>query len=113
MASQLGYQLGSLDVWDLTPAGLPSKNFPNWWRPEDHVGRSALIVYDERHYPGEIERVKDSFERVGPETRVSIDRFRTSVLGLELGDRDSFVLIEAFNYRGPKRVDRRVFPSED
>ena len=34
------------------------KNFPNWWRLEDHLGKNAVIVYDSKHYEKEPERVK-------------------------------------------------------
>lgn len=112
LASQLAYQLRSLDVWELTPAGKPSKNFPNWWRREAYLGKNAVIVYDSRHYHREPERVRairDAFERTDAPQEVTIPRVR--ILGR--GDDEKYMIFTGFNYRGPKAVERREAPSED
>lgn len=112
LASQLAYQTRSLDVWEMTPAGKPSKNFPNWWRLEDHLGKNAVIVYDSRHYEREPERAKsirDSFERTSPPRELVIPRVRL----LGRGDDERYMIFSGFNYRGPREVERREAPSED
>lgn len=112
LASQLAYHSGSLEVWDLTPAGRPAKSFPHWWHPEDHLGKDAVIVYDSKHYGKEPDRVKaieGSFERVGLMDEVAIPRFQLS--GHD--DPDRYMIYSAWNYRGPKTVERRSDPSED
>ena len=105
----MGYLLRSSEAWELTPVGKPSKNFPNWWTPQSHLGKNAVVVYDARHYPQELERVKESFERVDPPEEVIVPR----VQFMGLGEKERYVLLNAWGYRGPKRVERRAAPSED
>jgi hypothetical protein len=103
LASQMGYLLRTSEAWDLTPAGWPSKNFPKWWRPEGHLGKNAVIVYDVRHFPQEAERVRsiaESFERVDPPEELVIPRVRF----MGRGDDERYKIWRAWNYRGPKRV---------
>src|SRR6185295_3340812 len=112
LASQMGYLLRTPEAWELTPAGKPAKNFPNWWRLEDHLGKNAVVVYDAAHYAREPERVKaivESFERVGPVDQVLIPRVHLS----RHEDPDRYMIFSAWHYRGPKTVERRAAPSED
>jgi 4-amino-4-deoxy-L-arabinose transferase-like glycosyltransferase len=103
LASQMGYLLRTHEAWELTPAGRPSKNFPNWWRRDEHLGQNAVIVYDSRHYRLETERVQsiaESFERLAPPEEVVVPRVR--ILGRS--DDESYMIFSAWNYRGPKKV---------
>lgn len=109
LASQLGYLLRTGDAWELTPAGKPAKNFPNWWNEADHRGKNAVVVFDKDHYPGEIDRVRAAFERVDSEEEVVIPRVQV----LRWGGEARYVLLNAWNYKGPARADPRPSPSED
>jgi hypothetical protein len=87
----------------MTPAGRPSKNFPNWWRGDEHRGKNAVIVYDTRHFRQEAERVQsiaDAFERVDPPREVIVPRVRF----LGRGEDEGYMIWNAWNYRGPKKV---------
>jgi 4-amino-4-deoxy-L-arabinose transferase-like glycosyltransferase len=109
LASQMGYLLRTPEAWELTPAGKPAKNFPNWWRREEHLGKNAVIVYDGKHYPQEMAILKESFERIDAPEEVVVQR----VQFLRLGDNEKYFVMNAWNYRGPKTVERRTAPSED
>jgi 4-amino-4-deoxy-L-arabinose transferase-like glycosyltransferase len=103
LASQMGYLLQTREAWELTPAGRPSKNFPNWWRKDEHLGKNAVIVYDSRHFRQEADRVQsiaDAFERVDPPREVIIPRVRF----LGRGEDEGYMIWSAWNYRGPKKV---------
>jgi 4-amino-4-deoxy-L-arabinose transferase-like glycosyltransferase len=111
LASQMGYLLRTRESWELTPAGRPSKNFPNWWRKDEHLGKNAVIVYDSRHYKLDTERVRgiaESFERVDPPEEVIVPRVRF----LNRGDDEKYMIWSAWNYRGPKKVFGAT-PEED
>jgi 4-amino-4-deoxy-L-arabinose transferase-like glycosyltransferase len=111
LASQMGYVLKTNEAWEMTPAGKPTKNFPNWWRLEEHRGKNAVVVYDSRHYERERDRVRsidESFERVDPPEEVVVPRIRF----LGRGDDERYRIWRAWNYRGPKTVERRS-ASED
>ncbi|HZE95788.1 MAG TPA: glycosyltransferase family 39 protein [Planctomycetota bacterium] len=109
LASQLGYQLRMPEAWEQTPAGRPSKNFPNWWREEEHRGKNAVIVIEGRRYPQELARIAACFERVGPPEDVVVPRIR--VLGL--GEDAKFSILSAWGYKGPAQVEPRAPPSDD
>ena len=103
LASQMGYLLRTGEAWELTPAGRPSKNFPNWWRRDEHLGKNAVIVYDSRHFRQEADRVQsitESFERVDPPEEVVIPRVRF----IGRGDDEKYMIWSAWNYRGPKKT---------
>ena len=109
VASQLGYVLRTNESWDLTPVGRPAKSFPNWWDEKSRLGRNAVVVLDDRHYPGELDRIKECFERVdGPEP-VDVPRLRLGRFG---GDERYWVL-SAWNYRGARVVSPRAADPED
>jgi hypothetical protein len=105
----MGYLLRTSEAWELTPAGRPAKNFPNWWRLEDHLGKNAVIVYDGKHYPQEMPILEEAFERIDAPEQVVVPR----VMFLGLGDKEKYFVMNAWNYRGPKRVERPAAPSED
>jgi 4-amino-4-deoxy-L-arabinose transferase-like glycosyltransferase len=109
LASQMGFVLGSSEAWDLTPVGKPSKNFPNWWREDDHRGRNAVIVYDGKHYPAEMERIRACFERVDAEELVVIPRVRVA----GQGDNEKYWILSAWNYKGARKTEPRPPPSDD
>ena len=106
LASQVGYLMRSDEAWEMTPVGKPSKNFPNWWRCEDHLGKNAVVVYDSRHYEKERDRARwidEAFERVDPPREIVVPRVK--ILGR--GDDERYMVWSAWNYRGPKTVERR------
>jgi len=109
LASQMGFVLRSTEAWELTPAGKPSKNFPNWWRPEEHLGKNATIVYDSRHYPAEMDRIRACFEQVGGGVEVTIPRVRA----LGKGADEKYWILSGYGYKGPAKVEPRAAPSDD
>lgn len=109
LASQMGFVLRTSEAWELTPVGKPSKNFPNWWRPEGHLGKNATIVYDSNHYPVEMERIRACFERVDHAEEVVIPRVR--FLG-KVGE-EKYWILRAWGYKDPGKVEPRAAPSED
>jgi 4-amino-4-deoxy-L-arabinose transferase-like glycosyltransferase len=109
LASQMGFTLRTLEAWDLTPAGKPSKNFPNWWREEGYRGKNAVIVYDGKHYPQEMERIRACFERVDSEERIVVPRIRF----LGKGSDEDYVLLRGWGYKGAPRAEPRPPPSDD
>jgi hypothetical protein len=68
-----------------------------------------VVVFDKRHYPGDIDRVRAAFERVDPPEEILVPR--VSFRGL--GDDEGYVLLNAWNYKGPKARDARAAPSDD
>ncbi|MBV8879996.1 MAG: glycosyltransferase family 39 protein, partial [Planctomycetaceae bacterium] len=76
LASQMGFVLKTREAWDLTPAGKPSKNFPNWWVEREHLGKNAVVVYDGKHYPREMDRIRACFERIDAPEEIVVPRVR-------------------------------------
>jgi len=109
-ASQMAYLLRTLDAWEMTPVGKPSKNSPNWWTPEPYRGRNAVFVAEARKLAAALPRVEESFERVGSPEAVSVPR--VAFPGKEDKKRE-YVILRAWGYRGPKTVDPRAPPSDD
>jgi 4-amino-4-deoxy-L-arabinose transferase-like glycosyltransferase len=109
LASQMAYLLRTSEAWELTPAGRPAKNFPNWWRREDHLGKNAVIVYDGKHYPQEMQFLRDAFERIDAPEEVVVPR----VMFMGLADKEKYFVMNAWNYRGSKPVERRAAPPGD
>jgi hypothetical protein len=108
LASQLRYVRRSQDAWDLTPVGKPSKNFPNWWRQEEHLGKHAVVVCDAKKYPAERDRIRASFDRFDPPQEIVVPRVRKFGLGQD----DAYVIFSAWNYKGPPNVEPQV-PSDE
>jgi 4-amino-4-deoxy-L-arabinose transferase-like glycosyltransferase len=111
LASQMGYLLRTKEAWEMTPAGWPTKNFPIWWRTDEHLGKNAVIVYDTEHYRRETQRVQSidaAFERVDPPQKVLVPRVRF----MGRGDDESYMIWRAWNYRGPRKVVGET-PEED
>jgi hypothetical protein len=104
VASQMSYVLRTPECWDLTPVGRPSKSFPNWWDEKIHLGRNAVVVLDDRHYPGELDRIKECFERVDGAEPVDVPRLRFAGYG---GDERYWVL-SAWNYKGARNISPRA-----
>jgi 4-amino-4-deoxy-L-arabinose transferase-like glycosyltransferase len=109
LASQMGFVLRTPEAWELTPVGKPSKNFPNWWREDEHRGKNAVIVYDGKHYPAEMERIRACFERVDAEEVVIIPRVRFA----GQGDNEKYYLLSAWNYKGAQKTEPRLPRSDD
>ncbi len=108
LASQMGFLLRTPEAWELTPVGKPSKNFPNWWNQEGHLGKNATIVYDGKHYPLEMERIRACFERVDTAEEVEIPRVR---FWGRVGD-EKYWILSGWGYKGASKVEPRT-PSED
>lgn len=104
LASQMGFVLRTTESWDLTPAGKPSKSFPLWWDEAAHLGRNAVVVYEEKRFPRELERIRACFERLDAPEAVVIPRIR--ILGF--GQDERFLLMNAWNYRGAKAAGPRA-----
>jgi 4-amino-4-deoxy-L-arabinose transferase-like glycosyltransferase len=98
VAAQMGYVLRKPEVWDFTPIGKPSKSFPNWWVEKDHLGKNAVVVYEGRHFPGEMNRIRDCFERIGAPELVVVPRLR---LG-SLGEDEQFWILTAWKFKGAR-----------
>ncbi len=94
LASQLAYWLHPLPAVEFTAVGHPSKSFPHWWRPEDFLGKNAVVVYDVKHWPIYKDRVDRAFERVDAPVEVAVPRFG--------GEVERYYLLRAWNYRGPR-----------
>ncbi len=110
LASQMAYLLRPTEAWETTPLGRPTKNFPNWWRPERYRGRNALIVVENRKADSIRPWVEECFERVGPTERVTVPRAE----GFGKSDKKrEYDLIPVWSYRGPKGVEKRPTSSED
>lgn len=109
-ASQMAYLLRPVEAWELTPVGKPSKNFPHWWAPAPYLGKNAVVVIEARKAAATLPRIQDSFERLGPPETVSVPR--VELPGKE-GKKRDYVLLHAWNYRGPKSVEPRPPPSDD
>ena len=110
LASQMAYLLRPTEAWEMTPLGKPSKNFPNWWKPERYLGRNALIVVEAKKIDAIRPFAAEAFERIGPPERVTVPRVEA------IGRQDrkkEYDLFMAWNYRGPKVVDKRAAPSDD
>lgn len=103
LASQMGFVLRTTDAWDLTPAGKPSKNFPNWWDPKPYLGKNAVVVYEKKRYPRDLDRLRACFERVGPAEEVEVAR---------VGGSERYMVMSAWNYRGTTSTEARE-PSTD
>jgi 4-amino-4-deoxy-L-arabinose transferase-like glycosyltransferase len=110
LASQMAYLLRPLEAWEMTPLGKPSKNFPNWWRPEKYLGRNALIVVESKKVEAIRPFAAESFERIGPIERVTVPRAET--IGRQEKKKE-YDLFAAWNYRGPKVVEHRQATSDD
>jgi len=108
LASQMGFVLRTKESWELTPAGKPSKNFPNWWNQAEHLGKNAVIVYDGRHFPGEMDRIRRCFDRVDEPELVIVPRLHAG----PLGEDERFWVLNAWNYRGAPSIEPRL-PTED
>jgi 4-amino-4-deoxy-L-arabinose transferase-like glycosyltransferase len=108
LASQLRFVLGTEDAWDLTPVGKPSKNFPNWWRQQEHLGKNAVIVCDAKKYRAEEKRIRASFDRSDPAQEVVVPRVRKFGLGQD----DAYVIFRAWNYKGAPNVEPQVSSDE-
>jgi 4-amino-4-deoxy-L-arabinose transferase-like glycosyltransferase len=109
LASQMGYLLRTREAWELTPVGKPSKNFPNWWRAEEHLGKNAVIVYDGKHFPAEMERIRACFDRVDEPEEIVVPRVRIA----GQGDNEKYYVMSAWNYKGAPKTDPRAAPSDD
>lgn len=109
LASQMGFVLNTPEAWDLTPAGRPSKNFPHWWRADAHRGKNAVIVYDSKRYPREMDRIRACFERVDAAEEVRIPRIRF----LGRGGDERYWILSAWNYQGSGAVAPWVPSSND
>jgi 4-amino-4-deoxy-L-arabinose transferase-like glycosyltransferase len=94
-ASHMAYHLRPLPACDFTAVGLPRKSFRNWWDGRELEGRDAVAIWDARHYPQELERVRGCFQEVGEPVRVRVRRF--------FGREEEFVLVRARNYHAPGR----------
>src|SRR5579859_5159826 len=108
LASQLRFVRRSQDAWDLTPVGKPSKNFPNWWRREEHLGKHAVIVCDAKKYPAERDGIRACFDRTEPPQEVVVPRVRKFGLGQD----DAYVIFSAWDYKGPPNVQPQASPDE-
>jgi len=73
-----------------------------------HLGRNAVIVFDAKHYPAEMDRIRRCFERVDTAEEVVIPRIRE----FGFGEDDRFMLLNAWNYRGAPSIEPRT-SSED
>ncbi|HLY09062.1 MAG TPA: glycosyltransferase family 39 protein [Planctomycetota bacterium] len=109
LASQMGYVLRTRDSWDLTPIGKPSKSFPNWWDEKRHLGKNAVIVYDSRHFPGEMDRIKECFGRIDRAELVLVPRLQVG----PFGDDERYWILNAWNYKGPRLLYPRAPESGD
>ena len=89
-AAQLGYYLPNLEACDFSAIGIPGKSFRNWWKPEAHVGESAVIVFAPKDYPGDLPRLKQCFDHVGKPVEVAFERFPWK--------HDKFLLVLATGY---------------
>lgn len=106
-ASQMGYLCHPVPACEFTAMGQPSKNFPHWWRGADFAGKSAVVVFDEKHFPTGLDRVKACFDRVGEPVPVSAGRVR--FLGFGSGS-EKFLLLRAEGYRPPVMGPRGAEP---
>lgn len=109
-ASQMAYALRTLDAWEMTPVGKPSKNFPNWWTPEPYRGKNAVVVVEARKLAAVLPRFAASFDRLDPPETVQVPRVEFA--WKESKKRD-YVLFRAWGYRGPASVEPRAPPSDD
>jgi 4-amino-4-deoxy-L-arabinose transferase-like glycosyltransferase len=109
VASQVGYALRTTDSWDLTPVGRPGKSFPNWWDEKSHLGKNAVLVYDARHFPGEMDRIRDCFARVDAPELVVVPRLR---LG-SFGEDERYWVLNAWGYKGARLLYPRQPDSGD
>jgi len=110
LASQMAYLLRPTEAWEMTPLGKPSKNFPNWWRPERYLGRNALIVVEAKKLEAIRPFAEECFERIGATERVTVPR----VEGIGRQERKKeYEVFPAWNYRGPKVVEKRQAVFDD
>jgi hypothetical protein len=100
-ASQMGYLLRTVPSVEFTAVGEPSKNFPHWWRGEDHAGKDAVIVFDRAHYPLGRDRVERCFDRLEEPVRITVGRAHLGRFG---NPSEEFLLIYARGYRPDARV---------
>jgi hypothetical protein len=109
VASQMGYVLRTDEAWDLTPIGKPGKSFANWWTEKDHLGKNAVIVTDRSHFPGDMDRIKECFERIDGAEQVIVPRLH---LG-SIGEDERYWVLNAWNYKGARLVSPRAPDSGD
>lgn len=100
VASQMGYVLGTKESWDGTPIGKPSKSFASWWDENRHLGQKAVIIYDSAHFPGDLERVRECFERLDSPEPVQVPRLHVGSVGAD----ERYWVQSAWNYKGARLV---------
>lgn len=102
VASELAFVRRSLDVWDLSPAGMSQKSFANWWKPGSYLGKNATLVVSGKMSPEDEARIAAAFERVDPPEEVRV--LRAPLWGPK--DPERYSLQRAWNYKGTKTVER-------
>jgi dolichol-phosphate mannosyltransferase len=98
-AGHMALHLKPMQAVDFTAIGIGGKSFPHWWRPADHVGTDAVIVYPKGKYPEALDLVRKCFAQVEEPVSVTVTR-----LG---GGKETFLLVRARSYRPPDGEARR------
>ena len=92
--AQLAYHLRPVPAFDFTPLGKTRKNFAAWWSAPPFRGGSAVVVYEVKRHPQDLELARSAFEELGEPVRVSLVR--------PGGRREDYLLIPARGYRGER-----------